>query len=277
MAKGQKKPAVSWEEYPKWYSQTFGIRIDDPKLRTHYETTHRTISAELQQHPFRIGLDEQILKISQTNGLPLMSNERFEFFSKPFTSVVDRSYRHNILWNDQFPNEHHRGWMYHETWFERLQDAFRGAIIYKYADSPAICCNHLKAFSDSLGLQSRSYSQASEEGYYAHHYYVKIPVNTVLLDFTTKKIDMTVEIQITTQFQDALRAITHPFYENRRLLAEPGNGDWKWDLDTPQFKASYLGHTLHLLEGMIVEIRKAMTNGTATAAQTPTPKGNENG
>jgi hypothetical protein len=64
-----------------------------------------------------------------------------------------------------------------------------------------------------------------------------------------------VEIQLTTQLQEVLRSLTHPFYEAERLLRNPDKGKWKWDFSSGRFKVGYLSHTLHLLESVILETR----------------------
>ena len=33
---------------------------------------------------------------------------------------------------------------------------------------------------------------------------------------------------------------------------------WKWQPSSAQFKGAFFGHTLHLLEGMIVELKNEM-------------------
>jgi hypothetical protein len=42
--------------------------------------------------------------------------------------------------------------------------------------------------------------------------------------------------------------------------APPGD-DWKWQFDTPRFKGSYIGHALHLLEGIILALKNEVDRG----------------
>ena len=65
------------------------------------------------------------------------------------------------------------------------------------------------------------------------------------------------EIQVTTQMQDVLRAMTHVYYRERRIKPQPKSADARWNFSSPDFRATYLGHTLHLLEGIVAELRSA--------------------
>ena len=67
------------------------------------------------------------------------------------------------------------------------------------------------------------------------------------------------ELQITTQLQNSIRALVHKHYESRRDQSTPSQ-DWKWDHTSNEFATNYLGHILHYLEGMIVDIRERQRN-----------------
>ena len=62
------------------------------------------------------------------------------------------------------------------------------------------------------------------------------------------------EIQITTQVQELILNLLHKYYERRRNKIEPDN--WQWDHASDEFATNYLGHILHYVEGMIVEVRE---------------------
>lgn len=117
----------------------------------------------------------------------------------------------------------------------------------------------LGKYAKSLGLKSRFYSQEREEGYYAYHFYVTIEVP--FLDESFKKInsEIEIEIQLTTQLQEVLKELTHQFYQVNRLRSD-NNSKWKWNYKTNGFKLSYVSHTLHLLESIIIEIRDNKTD-----------------
>jgi hypothetical protein len=54
----------------------------------------------------------------------------------------------------------------------------------------------------------------------------------------------------------------HLHYEKRReQRAGPESDAWKWDYKSDEFSTNYLGHILHYLEGVIVEIRNKPRRG----------------
>jgi hypothetical protein len=72
-------------------------------------------------------------------------------------------------------------------------------------------------------------------------------------------VPLKTEIQITMQLHDALRDISHEIYQKQRLAITGSTKDWKWNFSSQEFLSSYIGHTLHLIEGLILDLR---TKGT---------------
>ena len=98
--------------------------------------------------------------------------------------------------------------------------------------------------------------EAREEGYYAAHLYVQREFEIPRIDWDTDKVDISIEIQVTTQLQDAIRKLLHKHYEERRKQVTDDDMKWQWDYKSDEFAANYLGHILHYVEGTIVEIRE---------------------
>jgi len=255
-AKWSKENRPSLDQYAEWYFQQFDQNQSIEKLRTHYDASIAIVLTTVETHPFFQELSETVDVALKGQNSPLMSTEGFKLQRKSFESALNKSYRSNILNNRQFPSAPPWGWLSHENWFEKMNDGVRGLIVCKYADGVQLIAEALTALATKHGLTSEFNTRATDEGYYAFHFYVRIPSEFLLIGWAKKPISALVEIQITTQLQDVLRQLTHPFYENRRVRASRDQEEWKWQLQSPQFKASYLGHTLHLLEGMIVEIKK---------------------
>ena len=70
---------------------------------------------------------------------------------------------------------------------------------------------------------------------------------------------MSFEIQITTEMQYILHGLTHIFYEKERHQESTRDEAWKWKYNTSRFAASYISHSLHLLEGMILRLYEDVT------------------
>jgi hypothetical protein len=83
---------------------------------------------------------------------------------------------------------------------------------------------------------------------------------------------MWVEIQISTQLAEAITALTHGLYEARREgLSNYSNKSWKWNAKSPEFRSAYIGHGLHLLEGMIQDFEMICLNPTYQIASMTKP------
>jgi len=55
--------------------------------------------------------------------------------------------------------------------------------------------------------------------------------------------------------------LLHKYYEERRKKLKKEDIIWQWDWRSDEFSANYLGHILHYIEGMIMEIREKQRKG----------------
>jgi ppGpp synthetase/RelA/SpoT-type nucleotidyltranferase len=184
----------------------------------------------------------------------------FAFITKPYDSVVDKTFRLNCHWNRVFPNEPRQGWIKSENWFSTLDDLIRTSLVCRYLDGPEQVCAAITTKAKELGLVAEFGPRATDEGYYAFHCYIKIPVNLMTGNAgSIAQTNVQIEIQVTTQLQDVLRDLTHPFYRARRIGARRPPPLERWDYNSVQFRSSYLAHALHLIESMIVQLRNEAT------------------
>lgn len=184
----------------------------------------------------------------------LVPGTSLELGKKSFDSTVDKLFRKNVLLNKRFPAAPKNGWFSSQNCASRINDIVRGILVCRYLDGPEFLAQRLKARAEEMKLPARYYSQQNDRGYYAFHFYVSIPVEIVDLTWRPSTVEVQIEIQLSTQLQEVLRSLTHKSYEHLRLLTPTPDDGWKWDFGTERFKASYLGHTLHLIEGLIVEL-----------------------
>lgn len=247
-------------EYKNWIKATLETDFDDETSQNLFETNLNYAMNVVEEHSFFANLSQRLREWSKsyetnTGSNLLMKEESLQLFQKSYESAINKSYRVNILQNTSFPKKPEKGWVTHKNLFEYFNDLIRGTIVCRFIDAPTFLTKELTKYAESLGLETKFYSQAKEEGYYAYHFYVFIPVK--LLNEEFKKFDskIEVEIQITTQLQDVLKSLTHIQYENDRLKSKKLDNKWKWEYKTNKFKVSYLSHTLHLLESVIVESR----------------------
>ena len=182
-----------------------------------------------------------------------------ELLIKPFESLFEKTYRINIVNNRQFPHppkwQRVEGWVEPDNWFERINDVVRTCFMVKYFDGVHFLGDGLKTDAERLGLRPELAMEAREEGYYAAHLYVHYEADIITRNGITRKAACQIELQITTQLQDVIRKMIHSHYERRRVRQRVPAANWMWDRTSPEFATNYLGHILHYLEGIIVEIR----------------------
>jgi ppGpp synthetase/RelA/SpoT-type nucleotidyltranferase len=195
------------------------------------------------------------------------------WITKTFESMIDKLYRLNVLWNNRWPrppaaNDWAAGseaarWIGPYDCLRRLDDVIRTRIVCKYLDGPAFLTPMIKDLAEGNGIGCEVHPRELDAGYYSHHVYFDVEAETIGPRFESVRTKSRVELQITTQLQDVLMSLTHRFYEKDRLQSSRREKPWRWDYKTARFKGAYLGHTLHLLEAIVIEVRdqSGETNG----------------
>lgn len=177
-------------------------------------------------------------------------------------SFALKVFRRNVIENRAFPNPPEGDWYSSKNWFSRTNDIVRTCLVVKYLDGVEEVCTRTAALAATFGYALETSYEARDEGYYAAH--LRVPAMEFRVpsrnwDYTM--LAAPVEIQVTTQVKDVIRDLTHPFYEARRMEPTTPNRKWQWDYRCEEFSANYLGHTLHYLEGTIMDIRDRAKKG----------------
>lgn len=255
-----KKPQ-NIKEYKQLFKKKFKFDFNSEPCKNLFETNVQGIALQIKEHVYFRDLDNKIKSWSieyykNTKSDLLMINNPLELLKKTFDSAIDKSFRINVLWNKEYPKPPDKGWVTPQNLFIYFNDIIRGLLVCRFIDGPIFLAEKLTKYAKALKLESHYYTQERDEGYYAYHFYVRLPVNILSEFFISETNSIEVEIQITTQLQEVLKNLTHQFYQiNRIKYIEPSN-KWKWDFKSNQFKISYLSHTLHLIESVIVEARE---------------------
>lgn len=269
MEADQPVPPQSLEQYIQWAGQAINCAFDDEKIASLYDTNVASIYNAVNAHEFFTAFPSQAAEwqaiyAKNTSAELFMDRGVPSLLTKTFTSVVEKTFRLNILWNKDFPGRPKRGWLDHNTLFEQMNDLVRGTLVCRFIDGPQYVAERIVAHAKACKLKVKHYSQERDDGYYAYHVYISFPVAVLDLNWNKKQIFADVEIQITTQLQEVLRSLTHKFYEANRLMPNDDRGKWKWDFSSNRFKVGYLSHSLHLLESIILDARKSMSENRAT-------------
>ncbi|MBM7408371.1 hypothetical protein [Methanococcus maripaludis] len=249
----------SIEEYKLWLKDYQNIENID-KYSRFYESVTLKIKRDIEKSNFWINLNEQLKEYNgkyrlETNYNLFTEIPQLHLDVKSWDSFLLKTFRFNVLENKKWPNQPQEGWLLPENWFGRINDIVRTLIVVKYMDGVKFLADGIEEECNNCNLKAYTSYQAKDEGYYAVHLYSKIKCEIPKDNFSFEEIPIKFEIQITTQLQEVIRGLLHKHYEEKRKN-EPVKENWKWDYKHDEFSTNYLGHILHYIEGMIVEIRE---------------------
>lgn len=226
-----------------------------------YDSVTAKIKQDYEKSNFWVKMNENLRQYDQeyllTTGYPLLiPNFEPKLYIKPFKSFLLKTFRKNIIDNKRYPNQPKGGWILPDNWFSRINDILRTLFVVKYLDGVEFMKNKIESLCKQHGMKFKCFLEAREEGYYAAHLYSRHRCEIPKETWDTEMIDISVEIQVTTQLQEVIRALLHKYYEERREGAKEKGLKWQWDYKSDEFITNYLGHILHYVEGMIMEIRE---------------------
>ena len=278
------KPTL--ENYADWYSDKVLIDLHDGGAENWYNIVTAAGCQSLEQSPFWTALrssfaDWNAAFLAEHEGFQLLesSQQPQNVGKKSFRSAVNKSYRRNVRENKRWPrppepppstapialedrfDDDPRLWFGPNNWLTDFPDIFRVRLVATYFDGVRFLVDKV----ENLARQSTSKSpeaefRASSDGYHAAHVRVYHELET--LGFPQRddiKVDVKLEIQVVTAIHDSISKMLHSVYEDWRLNGPPR--DWEWDHESLAFSVNYLGHTLHYLEGMIVNARNQGRDG----------------
>ncbi|MCJ7425860.1 MAG: hypothetical protein MUO17_01775 [Dehalococcoidales bacterium] len=250
----------TFEEFPNWLAEKLSVELTS-RDTVHYNSVTVQMKDQLLNSSFWKTFCDNSREYNDSyfaeNGEELLKDKTPPVFKiKPFLSLLDKVYRHDVLENTRFPNKPESGWILPTNWFSEIDDILRTTIVVKYLDGVEYLANRLESLCSSHSrLMGKCRYIARIEGYYAAHLYFGMEFEIPQKEWETQKVYSSVEIQITTQVKEVIKDLLHSYYEKRRLSAS-SDDIWQWKYDSPEFATNYLGHIIHYVEGMIVGIRK---------------------
>lgn len=259
-------PRPTEDDYPGWLRLTLGVdlAVED---RNYYENTADSLVAQFRNTPFwkdfciALRDRDQEHKLSTTYPLLAPSNTKTPpILPKPYESIILKSFRRNVLDNKNWPEPPDGGWLVPENWLLKLKDIVRTTVVVKYLDGVEIVCALLQQVADAHGFDRAVEYEARDDGYYAAHSVITVPLRLNNRSWESISQPVSIEIQVTTQVQEVIRALTHKYYEQRRRVVRDESKKWQWSYRSDEFVPNYLGHILHYVEGMIMEIRDKQEN-----------------
>ncbi|MDE0453924.1 MAG: hypothetical protein OXJ63_01290 [Gammaproteobacteria bacterium] len=249
----------SVDEYKRWLRDEHNATLK--RAESHYDSVVRKIHADVLASDAWTALNDNLVTMNQRylvkTGYPLFVTQNgLRLYRKSFDSFLVKTFRKNVLNNAEWPDPPPNGWLLPENWFTRINDIVRTLLVVKYLDGVTFAAAEIVQLFESNQRDCEAHFEARTEGYYAAHLYASFPVTIPRVDWDTQGVIVPLELQITTQVQEVIRRLLHAYYEERRVtITSEESESWQWDYKSPEFSANYLGHVLHYVEGMIVEIR----------------------
>lgn len=249
----------SFDQYPKWLGETHSVNVATERNRYERESVRIKGAAETSPLWLHYLATKQELADTYFAGTtyPLFADSTPEsMVIKPWKSFLEKTYRTNISSNSGWPDPPEEGWLLPGNWYERIHDIARTVVVVKYLDGVEAVTNHFQAFVTTGAIADYECNfEARDTGYYAAHSRVGVDFNLLVENWTEVASHGQFEIQVTTQLQEVIRRLTHIQYEGRRMTTDEPAMKWQWDYSSDSFKPNYLGHILHYMEGMIMEVR----------------------
>lgn len=242
------------------------VKFGLPQLNRYYASVVYPMKNDFEKSTFVTQLNADIPKYNAE----YLANTGYSLFSrtettvihvKPFDSMIEKCYRKDVVDNPKwkeagFGFDSAHCWTNPLECFQTFSDILRTRISVRYLDGALFMLEKLKSLADSLGLERRHEYKSEEEGYYAVHFDLKYPFEIPSITFEPRKIESRIEIQINTEIQNVIVDLAHKYYEKRRMKLRSMDPKWQWDYECEEFVPNYLGHIIHYVEGMIMEVRK---------------------
>lgn len=247
------------DEYKNWLKKNHDVEISE-RTRIYYDSVTSKINKDFEKSIYWTQLNDNLKEYDAAyflkTGYHLMIPEFSpKLYVKSFDSFLLKTFRKNILQNKNWPNEPETGWILPHNWYSKINDILRTLLVVKYLDGTECLAEKIKLHCAQHTKEFNCYFEARDEGYYAIHLYTKEEFEIPRIDWDTERVRVSIEIQITTQIQEVIRNLLHKYYEEKRKTKKQDDMKWQWNYKNDEFAANYLGHILHYMEGMIMEIR----------------------
>ena len=135
---GQK---IAFERYYDWHEANLGENLRSDDLKKRYALNLTLAQAAINQHQFMKQCAALLNALAASKVFALSSESKgpdFTFHTKPYSSVVDKTFRLNCNWNRDFPREPPNGWIKSINWFSMLDDLVRTTLVCRYLEELVI-------------------------------------------------------------------------------------------------------------------------------------------
>ncbi|MDD4924655.1 MAG: hypothetical protein PHF74_07500 [Dehalococcoidales bacterium] len=153
----------TYNDYKVWLLKECGVAITED---THYlyDDNIKAIKAQLENSPFWKELCNNLKAYNQAcysdYGYNLFNTLNIpEIKDKEFSSFLEKTYRLNILRNDNYPKPHvlYKEWIVPSNWFEKVNDCIRTTFIVTYLDGVTFFKEKLQELCKKTGNSFHCY------------------------------------------------------------------------------------------------------------------------
>ncbi|MEO1922464.1 MAG: hypothetical protein ABGW84_11350 [Sphingomonadaceae bacterium] len=257
---------LTFDDYLAWHAENLGEDLNSAELASIYNVNARNLLGVVSTGDFLKDFEEGLRVLEDAGDLADGQSNKIKFQAKSLSSVINKIYRLNCHWNRKWPHEPRAGWVKLKTCFSQMDDIVRATVVSKLLDGVQSVVDAAVLIGEEReDVCIKASPRATESGHYAWHIYVTTRED-VLIDGAAQEIDFRTEVQVITQLQSVLKGLTHPFYERSRVNEQRPTAERRWQFDEPGFRGEFLGHTLHLVDAMILELKKEAEDAAALEA-----------
>jgi hypothetical protein len=194
-------------------------------------------------------LDKWRTEYHAVTGSTLLSQAKLpDFVSKSKESIIDKLQR-------KYPIDQIQDAFEGDYPIPKIGDLVRVRLTCSYLDGVEFLAGKLMDLAKSTGVSAIHEKQGKIEGYYAQHINItqdvmrKVAGSSVIV-----KIEC--EIQIATDMSTKMWDTSHGLYERTR--GQPIEAEnWQWKHSDPRFISNQLGHLVHLVDGLLIQLRES--------------------
>lgn len=201
------------EEYKRWLKNKHDVTISD-KTKAYYDSVASKIKLDIEKSKFWLQLKKDLEEYHDEydikKGYPLFMPHYDPVINiKGFDSFLLKTFRKNVLSNQYWPKAPRTGWILPSNWYSTINDIVRTFMTVKYLDGVEFLTDKIVSLCEQQQMTNSLSLEATEEGYYAAHLYVKREFEIPKVDWDTTRVNVLFEIQITTQLQEIIRSLLH--------------------------------------------------------------------
>lgn len=258
-------PAISLkppdlDAYADWLWHEHGV--ETALLESQYNRVSRSILNQFQTSRFwtatKVALPELISSYFLCTGYRMASSDPMAGLQvKPWETFWLKTFRRNVVDNDEWPGPPPEGWWLPNTWFPLAKDVVRTRIVVRYLDAVVEVAQLLEGIARRMRHRYATDYEATDAGYYAAHFVIRRRLDIPALAYDTTRVVVPIEIQVTTEVKSVVQELLHKYYEEARQHQPADPEEARWNYASDAFRSSYVGHMAHYLEGIIMNLRES--------------------